>query len=94
MGVVGDIEGLKVGDKVGSADAGEGSGVVGNMDGLGVGMVDGMELGEEVGIIVGDGVVGERVIMFVGDLVGDGVGVQVEHTNVREVETLGRPNDG
>lgn len=39
---------------------------MGNRDGLGVGLVDGMELGEGVGMIVGDGVVGEGVIM-VGD---------------------------
>lgn len=62
--------------------------VVGNRDGLGVGMFDGTWLGERVGMIVGAGVVGDGVIMFVGDWVGDGVGLQVEHSNVK-FETLG-----
>lgn len=65
--VVGDVDGLDVGNRDGSADNGVGSTVVGSRDGLGVGLVDGMELGEGVGIIVGDGVVGEGVIKFVGD---------------------------
>jgi len=67
MCVVGDVDGLEVGDRDGSADCSVGSGVVGDRDGLGVGMIDGRELGEGVGMIVGDGVVGEGVIMFVGD---------------------------
>jgi len=67
MCVVGGVEGLEEGDRDGSAESGVGSEVVGDMDGLGVGMIDGMELGEGVGMIVGDGVVGEGVIMFVGD---------------------------
>jgi len=41
--------------------------VVGKRDGLEVGMFDGRRLGERVGMIVGAGVVGDEVIMFVGD---------------------------
>jgi len=67
MCVVGNVDGLEVGDRDGSADSSVGCGVRGDRDGLGVGMFDGMELGEGVGMIVGDGVVGEGVIMFVGD---------------------------
>jgi len=53
-------------------------------------MSDGTMLGERVGMIVGAGVVGDGVIMFVGDKVGEGVGIHVEHSNVR-LETLGLP---
>lgn len=46
-------------------------------------MIEGIKLGERVGTTVGAGVVGDGVITFVGDRVGDGVGIQVEQSNVR-----------
>lgn len=71
---------------VGSTDNGVGSNVVGAKDGLGLGIAEGIVLGDTVGITLGAGVVGDGVITLVGSKVGDGVGVQVEHSNVK-VET-------
>jgi len=82
-GVDGKAVGLGEGIKVGSADNGVGLSVVGSLVGLGVGTVEGIGLGETVGTTVGAGVVGDGVITFVGDWVGDGVGIQVEHSNRR-----------
>jgi len=89
-GVLGATVGLGEGERVGSADRGVGSSVVGSKVGLGVGMVEGIWLGDRVGITVGAGVVGDGVITFVGVRVGDGVGTQVEQSNVR----LAMPCDG
>jgi len=89
--VVGNFVGLGDGIRVGSADNGVGSRVVGSNVGLGVGMVEGIALGVTVGIIVGEGVVGEGVITFVGRKVGAGVGIQVVQSNFREIST---PPDG
>jgi len=89
--VVGNFVGLGDGIRVGSADNGVGSRVVGSNVGLVVGMVEGIALGVTVGIVVGEGVVGEGVITFVGRRVGAGVGIQVVQSNFREEST---PPDG
>jgi len=80
IGVVGDIDGLMLGDNVGSTDKGVGCKVVGVWDGLGLGIIDGILLGDIVGTVVGEGVVGDGVLMGVGRRVGVGVGTQVVQT--------------
>jgi len=75
--------GLGLGIKVGSADNGVGSRVLGNLVGLGLGTRDGIELGDGVGIMVGEGVVGDGVDSGVGASVGEGVGPHVVHSRVR-----------
>jgi len=66
VGVVGDIDGLMLGSKVGSTDRGVGCKVVGAWVGLGLGIVDGISLGDSVGTVVGKGVVGDGVLIGVG----------------------------
>lgn len=74
--------GLTLGVKVGCADNGVGSNVVGNFVGLGLGTTDGIGLGDTVGTVVGEGVVGDGVDKRVGKGVGDGVGMHVVQSNV------------
>jgi len=66
IGVVGNIDGLMLGNKVGSRDKGVGCKVVGVWVGLGLGIVDGILLGDSVGTVVGEGVVGAGVLIGVG----------------------------
>jgi len=51
---------------VGSRDKGVGCKVVGDWVGLGLGIVDGILLGDSVGTVVGEGVVGAGVLIGVG----------------------------
>lgn len=59
--------------------------MVGDLLGLGVGNVEGISLGEDVGIIEGAGVVGDGVLKGVGRGVGEGVGTQVVQSRVNHV---------
>lgn len=56
--------------------------------GLGVGITEGILVGEGVGTTVGEGVVGEGVLSGVGEFVGDGVGTQVVHSKDTSASTL------
>jgi len=67
---------------VGSKERGVGCKVVGRAVGLGLGITDGNGLGDSVGMVVGEGVVGDGVLTVVGRGVGAGVGLHVVHSSV------------
>jgi len=79
-----------LGNKVGLRDKGVGCIVVGFWVGLGLGIVDGILLGDSVGTVVGEGVVGPGVLIGVGRSVGAGVGRQVVHIRFN---SFGEPPD-